>query len=268
MSTLVTFPGKFGDILWSLPTARALSRMIGEPVVFAMMPQYAALIPLLEKQSYIQRATVFPRWFCTGSPHGDQPWLPPTDAIEGGPYDRVFHLGYRGHPGMNGFPRLPLMEFTASQQGLSFVENPIPFLDVEKMEVGRPYVAYAFNQDYAPQKQAFLAGMKTTFQDIELVDVATNSWLAAAMLIKGAVCFIGCRSANYVLAHGVGQRCLIYEPHPGRWKFGAWGDVFSCKPGREEELPRDVNMAVGYVGARLRQWNEEMKNENAKAIAG
>jgi hypothetical protein len=40
--------------------------------------------------------------------------------------------------------------------------------------------------------------------------------------------FLGDRNANFVLAQGVGQRCLTFEPEPGRRET-----IFSCPFGIE-----------------------------------
>src|SRR5271170_584409 len=96
MKILCTFSGKFGDIMWSLPTVRQISKNLGTRVDMGIMPGYKTLLPLLQEQKYINRAYTIDNWECTGSPCGDQPWNPPVDCEE--EYSNVFHLTYRRHP--------------------------------------------------------------------------------------------------------------------------------------------------------------------------
>ena len=245
MRTLCTFSGKFGDILWSLATVDAIGKMLGEYVDFACMPQYESLIPLIQAQPYVEKAFTIPEWVCTGSPHGDQPWQPPQ-TVNLRSYDRQYHLTYKGHPGITpGMPRMPLIDFIAWQQGIKFVKSPVPFLTYDCVlptwtspEVfGVGFVAYAFNSDYADQKKRFLESVEQAGTGLNFVDVGKQSWLMASLLLKRAVAFVGCRSANWVLACGVGQKNIFtYEPNPARNKWGMFGDVFGCPYVDEQTL--------------------------------
>jgi hypothetical protein len=96
MRVLVTFPGRVGDILWALPSIRALSRRLGEPVDLLICGEFGNLIPLLQRQPYLGQVVALPPW---GMAMG---WQPPPVGITGGPYDQVIHLGYRR------WPELPL----------------------------------------------------------------------------------------------------------------------------------------------------------------
>ena len=90
---LATFSGKFGDILWSLPTVRAISEMLlgGEKLDMVVMPEFQSLVPLLKAQDYIADAGVRQDWHMLHDHYGYQPWQPPK-AIEEG-YEKVWHLG-------------------------------------------------------------------------------------------------------------------------------------------------------------------------------
>lgn len=242
---LTSFSGKAGDILWSLPTVRAVSQLTGGPVDFCCMPQYKSLLPLLEYQPYIGRAFVVEDWKCTGSPHGDQPWKAPSHVESG--YEKVWHLGYRKPPD------LPLIDFTAVQAGVELKPPVLPFLEAPECTstpAGEKYVACGFNPGYKHLKERFRAAFDP---GIKVVDTETVPWLEAASLIKHAVCFVGCRSSNAVLAHGVNQQALIYEPDLARSGYGRpwWrrvvrkivyplapeGTIFRCPYGRETIWP-------------------------------
>ena len=112
---LTSFPGRAGDILWSLPTVRAISWLVGEPVDFCCMPLYQSLLPLLEYQPYIDKAFVVDDWARISSILGDQPWNPPAHVEVG--YEKVWHLGYKQPPD------LPLIDFNAVQAGVSQQED-------------------------------------------------------------------------------------------------------------------------------------------------
>lgn len=273
---LCTFSGKYGDILWSLPTAKFLAeKVVGERVDFAMMPYYKSLLPLLVEQSYIDRAFVIEDWLRTHSNHGDQPWQPPKWVEELGclvmepkmrtsgvtqkylPYDRCWHLTYRGHPGITA-PEMPLVDFIAYQQGVSFNGwAPVPFLDVgdtveeeawkihfssgpmREVIAEKRLVTYAFNEQYAELKRAFYERLwaEASKEGFEFFNVSEVGWKEATWLIKKSLVYVGCRSACWVLANGLGKTAITYEPHPSRHKGCHLGKVFGNPYGNEVALP-------------------------------
>lgn len=265
---LCTFSGKYGDILWSLATVKAISEMLGECVDMAVMPQYESLMPLLRSQPYISRAFVIPEWQCTGSPHGDQPGVPPqTELVR--QYTRQFHLAYQGHPGITA-QRMSLVDFIAFQQGMKFVKNPVPFIDTFEYKLKIPYVAYAFNAEYHELKQNFKQMAMSGTPEFEWKNCSGLPWKEAALCIKNAQAFVGCRSANWVLACGVGQkRIFTYEPNPARSKHGMFGDVFGCPyvneqsadPYHDDWANRSTSEDPGKAAAKfvklVQQWKEE-----------
>lgn len=266
---LCTFSGPFGDILWSLPTVRAISQMLGQKVDFATMPEYKSLKELLAFQPYIRDTFIIPDWHCEGSPHGNQPWNPPANRVKD--YDRCFHLTYRAHPGIGG-KRLPLIDFIADQQGIKFIENPLPFLETRKdfgYERVMPYVAIAFNPLYNELKTKFYGEVLKA--GVLLQDVSTLSWLDAATVIKYAKGFVGCRSSNNVLAHGVGQKNIfIYEPHPNRKASGQFGDVFGCPYGQESTVDASPEVAAQACIEWIRSIfpKENSLNEATETLTG
>ena len=222
MKILCSFSGKFGDILWSLPTVRHIARLYDTSVEFMIMPTYLSLTPLLEQQSYISKVIVNDAWLCTGSPHGDQPWCPQNDTEISWGYDKVFHLGYRYHPGIH-YTGKAVIDFLAAQQNFILEEPVCPFIEVTS-EPGE-CIAYAFNLEYANEKHIFWSKFKKAI-NLPVVDVTTLPWHASAEIIKSAIAFIGDRSSNYVIANGVAQKNLFtYEPNPSR-NYRAFNNVF------------------------------------------
>jgi len=253
---LCTFSGKFGDILWGLPTAKFISeKLVNQPVDFACMPYYVSLLPLLVSQPYIDRAFVVEDWLRQHSNHGDQPWQPPQRIEQN--YERCWHLGYRGHPGITA-PSMPLIDFVAYQQGINFNGwSPVPFItpDESVREIATPVhfstgqlptvieerrlIAYAFNEQYDEPKKIFFEKLwSDTRQDgLEFLNVAELGWKEAAWIIAKALLYVGDRSACWVLANGVNAEIITFEPHPSRHKTCHLGTVFGNPYGKELALP-------------------------------
>jgi len=272
MKILCTIPGKFGDLLWALPTVKAINDNLYNgvdvsylPIIVhvGIMPQYRSILPLLNNEGYIHDAFVIENWICTGSPHGDQPWEAPLDTLK--EYDKVYHLGYRQHPGKND----PLFSFIARQQGITLY-NPIPFIstkfftaDTDEKLIRRsmmerlssvPTITYSFNESLIDEKMNFIDEVhKRLHKEVEFMDVSKLSWLDAAYAIRYSMGFIGCRSSNYVLACGVGQKVFVFEPNSARSKYGPWGTTFTCPYADETEVSyTSVYQIVDYIESVLK----------------
>jgi len=273
---LCTFPGKFGDILWSLATAQHISIACNQPVDFACMPQYLSLVGLLQEQPYIDKAFVINDWLCQHSNYGDQPWNPPAQVAEG--YEHCYHLGYRTHPSrVLGGPDIQLIDFIASQHGIKLT-SPIPFLySTEDTDIQKPYVSFSFNMTDHQQKMDFLNTVVRFFQynrpveKLSFVDVGSLPWMHALNTIKHSSLFIGCRSSNWVVATGLGKKTLTYETHPERNASGGMGSVFGCTYGNEaaiqlllvNNLDKAADLAYQIVYDVI---TKEKQHENVKAI--
>jgi hypothetical protein len=245
---LCTFPGKYGDILWSLPTVREISRLTGGPVDFFVMPYYDNMKELFECQTYIDKTGSFKEWLRKGSDYGDQPWQPPKHLEE--PYRQHWHLGYRAHPGVSA-PEMPLVHFTAFQQGIQLHQPVVPFIEVDDdldfaimdrhMEAMRQnrIVSYAFNDQYQRQKNIFFQDLWKAMMGtgVEFLNLNMVGWKEAAWMIKSSFVYVGDRSACWVLATGMGKKTITFEPHPMRHIRSRLGRVFGCPYGQEMPLP-------------------------------
>jgi hypothetical protein len=292
MKVLCTFSGKYGDILWSLPTARQIAKDIAcDPVDFAMMPYYESLCPLIEAQEYIRRCFVIPDWIRTHSNHGDGPWEAPTfkeqyegrewtatvgrheDFTAGYLYDKVYQLTYKAHPGISA-PSMALVDFVAYQQGIQLQQPVVPFISTGKKRMWHEnglMVAVAFNEQYDELKKQFIRELaarvgemtRENHYTVDLHDVANLPWLEAAQVIEDADLFIGCRSANWVIAMGLGKQTITYEPHPSRHASCHLGKVFGCPYGQEYPLPYMMPPAVAAEAAAgmIRKRIEEVKEK-------
>jgi len=216
---LLTFGGKYGDILFSLSAARALS-LIGETVDYAIMPAYGAVATLMEQQPYIRKVIKLNGWHPVHTDCWAWPRIPPSVPTG---YDTVYHLTYESRPVK------PLILHALSIVGQPLPDPPLPFLFVkDPAPTSKPVIAYAFNGGLMEPKLRVLTLLQSSFTDCEFADVSTMFFDVAAMVIKTALFFLGCRSANYVMAHGVNQRILTVEPEGGRREA-----LFSCPYGRE-----------------------------------
>jgi hypothetical protein len=267
---LTTFSGRFGDILWSLPTVREISKREGTKVDMGIMPQYKSLLPLLQMQPYIDTAFTIDDWICVGSPCGDQPWQPPVRVEEH--YEKSFHLTYRRHPQSNE----ALIDFIAQQQGFELTEPVVPFIETNfkyayLRSANTVFIAVAFNALYQAEKDAFRIKLKELLpENIQYLDVLRLPWTDAAAAIKCALAFVGCRSSNFVLAHGVGQKNIfVFEPHPSRNAHGHFGYTFG------NPHWKDVNaLCFGYPEQsaedaiqNIQKWVKEKENEYATVKA-
>ena len=239
MKCLVTFSGRNGDVIWSLPAVREIAKREG-PADFAMMPQYASLVPLLQAQSYIGRAFAIKEWVCTGEQCGCQPWQSPD--FEGRKqYEQVIDLTYRQHPrGRH------LAQWIVRDAGVALPNPVTPWIETGGVywiiPDARRTIAYGFNPLYHESKMEFLLGLQEKLSGFHFVDTTNLPWLSAAALIKSSLCFIGCRSSNYALAHGVGQKVIVFEPHPSRtgwtfaWPYGTEFDATTASPDESAAL--------------------------------
>lgn len=238
---LCTFSGKIGDILWSLPTVRQISRNHGTRVDFACMHEYQRLIPLISEQEYIASAYTMPDWICQGSPFGDQPWKAPVryDSM----YSNVYHLTYRRHPSI--YEKLPL--HIADSVGIVLTEAVQPWLKVHRNPaLLKPAVSYGFNEMYSEMKNAFIQDVRIGAEHlVAFHDVSKLTFYEAAQIIAGSDIFIGCRSSLHVLAHALGTRVMIYEPEAAR----NW-DCFKSPWGQEVQVQNSTE-AIRVLGSAI-----------------
>jgi len=234
---LLTFSGKHGDILWSLQAARAMA-LTGAEVDFAVMPAFVAVLPLIAIQPYVHKAFAINGWHLHHDGCGAQPRLPPS--VPAG-YDEVHHLTY------DSFPTEPLILWSLKRLGLPMPEPAVPFL-FAPAEADPSLVAYAFNASHRGAKENMLKLLQAVIPEARFENVETIPFDQAARRIKSSRFFFGCRSANYVLAMGLGKRCLIFEPDAGRRS-----PIFGCPVG-DEHMP-DPSFHHQFVDL-AKQWME------------
>lgn len=237
MKILATFPGRYGDLLWALPTIRALSRRIGAPVDLAICGEFASISPLLARQDYLGQVHAIPTWGLS------QGWEPPAlrSPEVADPYTLTFHLGYRR------WPELPLPFETAYtftlHGGRPFVSDVITPADLCLSE---PWIT---NLPQAPPTEIVVGfsechfelkvGLITLLEDLDRPMRVLNHdsrtrwamerpkgsyplspplpWVEMAAAIRNADLFLGCCSGLHVLAVAIGIPVVIVEPMEARW---------------------------------------------------
>lgn len=257
---LATFPGKYGDILWALPTVRAVSEAAGAPVDLIIAGAFESIVPLLERQPYLRRVWALEAWQVQDTAP-ITPRVPPTTLPGGQPivefepgiYDRVLHLGYDGWPGW----ALPETTYRRAVADLAcdapHLLRALPDLDLNRpwitapfRWVTRPYpVAVGFTDEHFELKFGlwsllFRRALREQPDAQTLINVSHSprwetegefggfDWETAASAIAQSEVFLGDCSALHVLACALGVPCVLMEPAPARhhpifWPFGTRG---------------------------------------------
>lgn len=231
MRVLCSFPGRAGDLLWALPTIRAVAEHFKAPVDLLIAGEFAGMIPLLTQQVYLGAVHADPAWTLT--PPAD--WNPPEVVVEyAGEYDRTYHLGYRG------WPAKPLPFET--QDTLACVWNledgAIPEIDLGRAWItSTPWsqvphrLCIGWSDCWFELKVGLLTLLGQPQWDaaytgfllppagsrwVTEMPYEPVGWLEAAQRIAAAEVFLGDCSALHVLAVALGKPVLLVEPMEAR----------------------------------------------------
>ncbi len=222
MSILCTFPGRHGDLLWALPTIRAISEAAGEPVDLQIAGEFGGLLPLLALQPYLRHILADPEWSAGES-------MPPT--IFGGPKTPVYHLGYPR------WPELPLpfetqetaralmpadLNLHLDQPWLQAI--PMPPRDVVfgftdcwfELKYGLTELLFP-DEDREPANVNAIGIFPPGSRWVTEGDYKPTTWLEAAGWISSARALLTDCSALHVLAVALGIPTVIVEPMEARW---------------------------------------------------
>jgi hypothetical protein len=211
MTIAVSFPGKIGDLLYSLCTVRKISENYTEFIDFYTSEYCRPLEKLIRYQPYIRDFIVPANYKIDNMMCGVQPW---NMNIQG-EYSQIFQLGYKK------FPNKSLHQFIAEEAGIRDIPGILYYHPVYET-LNEPYIVIAPHLDVrykdlfrsfyerSPYKTV-VVGTKNEYPDfgidktgLDFID--TLAWLINA---KG---FIG-MSANYVLAEGFSYPKIL--PHDG-----------------------------------------------------
>lgn len=250
---IVTHPGKFGDILWALPTVRALAQtcmtVLGprrrSPIDFVTSKEHGSICNLVESQPYIRTAWS-EEWPVSGAP------LQPASCpfVNGSPNDQVLNLGYLQ------WPTKSLPFYTAAFNGVDRSELHLerPWIEVPPMDDDGCSISVGFSEEHIELKMGILLSLASRFPEFhfdvlvppvrvrhyEWVGLTLNrchiipcGWTDAARIIKSSTVFLGCLSALWVLANAVGTPTVIVEPNELRHD-----PIFWVENGRRNHLVR------------------------------
>jgi len=239
MRILCTFPGRAGDLLWALPTVRAIAESAGDPVGLQISGEFAPMVDLLCQQPYIRMVYADTNWNLSdwkerGLEHD---WQPP--AVAG--YDQVIHLGYRRWPELP----LPYEIFNNAVEHAPLALLPAPDLD-------RPWIQVRLWQEATPlpltigftechfetkvgllallqgrtqtPEEGFLAVMLAApgSRWVTEADYPPIEWLEAARRIAASKALLADCSALHVLAVAIGVPVVCVEPMEARWNGIFW----------------------------------------------
>jgi hypothetical protein len=270
MSRIIcTHPGRAGDILWALPTVRAISEHYGVPVDLCLGGEFVGLVPLFSQQAYLGKVWADPRW----SLMPPNEWQHPVDIEEG--YDCVWALGYRG------WPTRPL-PFEVYERVASGWTSPAadlltrPWITVDgpgaPTEIAVGFSEYHFELKFGllcsveyqlgpsapPLLQLAAPGSRwTTEVPPATVGVLPCDWVDAARAIRNADLFFGCCSGLHVLACAMGKPCVIMEPIRDRldpifWPYGQNGPQTTLVRGNDGQATWDARACVTALKEALR----------------
>lgn len=253
MSILCTFPGKFGDLLWALPSIRALARRTGEAVDLLVAAPFASICPLIEQQPYIGRCRPDPGWL-TQDTAPITPRVPNREDVIS-PYAQIFHLGYRAWPER----ALPFetLDCLNEQYGVAtrrgeYVSAPVdindwelhletPWITTPDTQAGRIAWCYGFTDEHFELKYGLVqlltevnprvrrwARAGADYPPVRVggsprwtteADESEVSWGDSVTLLRSAGAFLGDNSALHVLAVASGTPVVMMEPNPTRHHF-------------------------------------------------
>lgn len=137
---MITFPGKYGDLLWALPTIRALSRRLGKPLDLLLPSAFEDIGDLLRQQPYIGAVIGASHWRLQDTAP-ISPRVPPQELLDLMPGVTEFlHLGYRDWPRPD-VVRHTLDTYRHSLNGYDgAVHAGLPTLKEEELALDEPWI--------------------------------------------------------------------------------------------------------------------------------
>lgn len=286
MRLLCTFPGKYGDLLWALPTIRALSERAGEPIDLCIAGAFGSIYPLVEAQPYIGTCEVL-RWWEVLDTAPMTPRQPPYPTFQDHAkpsYDAVLHLGYRDWP-LPDLVRHTLATAHEQIETLGLVGR-LGFVQVRDLALDRPWVTELLRTRYRPwggnRRTKIAVGFTDEHFELKFglqqllceadtaweVQVIGNNprwnteaglgsmnWAETLCALAEADLFVGCCSALHVLAVAMGKPVILVEPAPARhnpvfYPLGDLGPVQLLK-GTDGRPTFDSRHLCDAINARL-----------------
>jgi ADP-heptose:LPS heptosyltransferase len=232
MKILITCPGKFGDLIYTLPAVIKLKEYYNCSVTFQTSPYCLILKSLLEQQPYLDNVLIDSSYKVQNLLQGCQPW----QMSEPKDYDKIFHLGFRLYLD-NSNKQIIEMFFALLKNeynlDLNYDNNQYIFLKKQQKQ----YIAVNFSGETLlglMSKQEFtemlivwksiLSAIKEEIiiisgkNDIQFYNnffpnykiICPNTLLETAILINNSKCFLGNQSCCAAIADGLKIPRVIY----------------------------------------------------------
>ncbi len=248
---LVTFPGKLGDLVYTLPAVMSLKDHFGRPIHFMTSPYCRAAQKLLKAQPYLDECFIEENYVLDHVRYGCQPYQ--MSEPEG--YAEIFHLGFRMAVLGKFVLKRHLTEtfyYTLEQvYGLNLIkrrENQYLFLEDENREDFAVFQGYgetlmdltdtdAHQQLRGIWRDLFSAldleikivtgpKEKDFYADFGCEIICPQDLFDTARLIKKARCFIGVQSVAAAIADGLKSPRLILNVFQNALPLGDNGMSF------------------------------------------
>lgn len=179
---LVTFPGRFGDLLWAMQTVRGLAEILGGKLDVQVSWKYRGIVPLLRMQPYINFAWGDPDWLVEETAPMS-PAEPPSTTVKDllygrrveveVAYPRVFHLGYTQWPGLalpnevaaNALSHFPEDEIMRGETSRRLLQLGTPWITNPKVAAANsvPTVIIGWSEEWAELKLGIVVYLLSRF---------------------------------------------------------------------------------------------------------
>lgn len=255
MTLHLTFPGRAGDLLWALPSMRAISDAHGGlPLDLSICGEFKTIIPLLKAGApYLGKITALDAWPLVPPREWEAP-ITPQDGV------RLIHLGYRGWPHtdlphcvyeqiLKEYPDLPIAPLDLDRPWITV--TPDPFVLPSEVVMGWTETWFELKVgliqllDQRKDLVPFLLLPTPGSRWVTELGYRPMEWLETAQRIHLASVFLGDCSALHVLAVAIGRPCVLVEPMQDRWNpifwpFGMNGPRVTCVKGHDGQPTHDA----------------------------
>src|SRR5262252_2864712 len=272
MRILCTHPGRHGDLLWALPTVRALAHTYQCEIDLLLSPNYSSpsFRRLLIREPYIGEVMVAEDWAIQES----APITPREPPSHPSGYDHIVHLGYDGWP----LKTLPLETYRIAGEQLDIgwpIDLDTPWLQPQPRLLLPPtQMTIGFTDEYFEVKYGVYWLLREHFitagEDGTRILVncshgerwkgrsAETDWETAQAWISSSELFVGCCSALHVVACALGKPCVVVEPaearhHPVFYPYGTTGPRVTVALGLTGQPTVDSRHVIAAIEARLQQ---------------
>lgn len=208
-----SMPGKLGDVLYVLPTLRAIYGITGKKFDFYTSDYCEPLRNLFLYQPYIENFIIPDNYKIERMDMGCQPWDMPIPNN----YEQIFQLGFRSVPDKS------IHQFIASSTGLDIpLDISYDYPEIRDDWPYRDYVCIAprGNTSYgawfdgiANSTKSIIVGSASDYRGIGL-NFTGYDMLDTLIIMSACKAFVGIMSSQLVLANGFDIPKII--PHDGK----------------------------------------------------